>query len=467
MVTQVSVVISQNDIGLGEAKLGIDRLVSALYGPTLGCSDDPGLEIYQSRLDSMDSNAITQEASGFARAMHDVGLVSDYHATFLRWALKNDQSDIIPTALGLSNTGLDVLITYKQLVHTLIERSIFPETSQAIFGLSMMLENGILFDAPVAPSLWRQVQTDLHPDVEILLEHAFGTSLPAKIHLLAGVIALLGQPLGVSQGNNPTCQSARAISLWALNDPDFMLNAIIQVACKNNLRMHFEGKPIDSEELLHGLAGGAPLDTDPVSVIMVPHLDKLYMEMGRLCADRPEDPHKWINPEFHGWYVGREFMIAVDIKSGNLKNFDEFIRHFYSSYHPLYNGNVPVIHPQPAGIAVTDNLGVFVGWHAVTIVRVALDQDSVMRVYFYNPNNDSAQNWGHGVQVSTSGKGEQFGEASLPFNHFVSRLYLYHDDTLSTGTSFPLPEDEMQNVKELALQSWAANRIGPDLAVAL
>lgn len=464
MVTQISIVIAQNDLSLGDAKLGTDRLVSALFGPTTGCMDDPGLEAYCARLEGMDRNALLQEASGFARAMHDVGLVSDYHACFLRWALKQDQGDIVPTALGLSNTGVDVLITYKQLVHSLIEHAIYPETAQSLLGLSMMLENGILFDAPVAPSLWRQLQMDLHPDVEAVLVQAFGSAVPAKTQLLAGVISLLGQPLGISQGNNPTCQSARAISLWALNDPDFLLNAIIQVVCKNNLCFNFEGLAINSASLLNGMTETPPLDTDPVSVVLVPHLDKLYMEMGRLCSDRGEDPHKWINPEFHGWYVGRKFMIAVDVLSGNLKDHQTFLEEFYSSYHPLYNGNIPVIHPQPAGIAITDSMGTFVGWHAVTIIRVALDQDHVMRVYFFNPNSDSTQNWGQGVMVSTSGKGERYGEASLPFDQFASRLYIYHDDNLSIGGEFALPMAEIQSVMAMAEQSWAEKRLAPDHA---
>lgn len=75
-----------------------------------------------------------------------------------------------------------------------------------------------------------------------------------------------------------------------------------------------------------------------------------------------------------------------------------------------HNGNQPLIHPQPAGIAVTDSAARFIGWHAITILRVTLDQTDQMRVYFYNPNNDSGQNWGDGVTVSTAGHGERFGE---------------------------------------------------------
>jgi hypothetical protein len=34
-----------------------------------------------------------------------------------------------------------------------------------------------------------------------------------------------------------------------------------------------------------------------------------------------------------------------------------------------------------------------------------------MRVYFYNPNNDSGQDWGDGIVVSIADNGEDYGEA--------------------------------------------------------
>lgn len=47
------------------------------------------------------------------------------------------------------------------------------------------------------------------------------------------------------------------------------------------------------------------MDVDPVSLILVPHLDRIYVEMGRLCGTRDDDLHRWINPEMYGWWVGR------------------------------------------------------------------------------------------------------------------------------------------------------------------
>jgi len=458
MVTQIAIAMTQGVGDIGEARLGADRLISSLFGPTQGCLDDPGMEAYCSRLQVMDLPGLQQEAYGFARSMHDTGLVSDYHARFLRWLLENEQAQLIPDALGLSTTGLDVLRTYQDLCHRLIEEAIHPQTAQSIYGLAMLLERGILYSPPIAPGLWRQLGLRLSPQSELILRSAFGETLPPRVHLLAGVISLLGQPLGVGQGNNPTCQSARALSMWSYNDPDYLLHLIAQAARFDGILMHFEGQPIASAELPAGLVRTVPLDTDPVSMVLVPHLDRVYIEMGRLCAERQEDPHRWINPEFHGWWVGREFVIAVDVASGKLKDYDAYLEHFYSSYHPLYNGNQPLIHPQPAGVAVTDSAARFVGWHAITLIRVALDQEDVVRVYFYNPNNDSGQDWGNDVIVSTQGHGERFGEASLPFAQLASRLYIFHDDPVAEGSHDPVPAAEITVAREMALASWATSR---------
>lgn len=459
MVSQLAITLSKGAGDIGDARLGADRLISALFGPTQGCQDDPGLEVYRSRLDAMDAGGLQQEAYSFSRAMHDVGLVSDYHAVFLPWLLENGHEYLISDALGLSSTGLDSLRSYQDLNHELIRQAIFPETAQAVYGFSLMLERGLLYASPIAPALWRQLGMQLSPRATELLGIAFGNTRKANVHLLAGVIELLGQPLGVGQGANPTCQSARAISMWAFNDPDYLLHLVAQAACFDSIMMHFEGTAIASADLPVGLARTLPLDTDPVSVLLVPHLDRVYNEMGRLCDDRGEDAHRWINPEFHGWWVGRQFLIAVDVQTGRLHHYDIFLAQFYRSYNPLYNGNQPVIHPQPAGVAVTDSSARFVGWHAITLIRVGLDQTGTMRVYFYNPNNDSGQNWGNEVIVSTQGFGERFGESSLPFAQLASRLYIFHDDPIVQATSGEIPRQELEEVKQMATNSWAQERL--------
>jgi hypothetical protein len=458
MIVQIALAIAQGGAGLGDARLGADRLISALFGPTNLCREDPGISVYHERLAAADERVLQAEASGMARAMHDTGLVSDYHAAFLRWILDHGHGHLLPEALGLSSTGLDALRCYEPLVHRLIAEAVYPGTAQAALGIALMLERGILYSPPIAPSLWRLLGMPLSPASESALQAAFGVALPVRVHLLAGVMMLLGQPLGIGQGNNPTCQAARALSMWALNDPDYLFWLIAQVSRNDRIVIHFEGQPLDSALLPFGLASPMLLDADPVSVLLVPHLDRIYAEMGRRVADRGEDPHRWINPELHGWWVGREFHIAVDVATGKLKDYERFLRDFHAAYHPIYNGNQPVIHPQPAGIAVTDSAGGFVGWHAISIIRVALDQSGEMRVYFFNPNNDSGQDWGQGIVVSTHGNGERFGEGSLPFGQFASRLYIFHDDGLFDEQMLPVPDAEIDAIVRLGRESWALER---------
>ncbi|WP_421843627.1 hypothetical protein [Marinobacter algicola] len=458
MITQIALCRIDPNVDLGGAGQGAERLISSLYGPTQACREDPGIPIYQERLQSMDAVALQGEATGFARSMHDTGLVSPYHATFVRHILER-QDALLTEALGLSSTGRDCLLCYKDLVHELINEGVYPETAQGLYGLALMLERGILYQPPLAPALWRQARLSICPHARERIQLAYGYQPQPKAWLLQGVLNMLGQPLGVGQGNNPTCQSARALSMWAYNDPDYLLQMVAWAARDNEIIMHFEGIPVSSSSSQGGVASEVTLDLDPVSLVVVPHLDRIYAEMGRLCMDRQGDPHQWVNPEFHGWSAGRGFRINVDVATGDLEDLDTFLRHFYASYHPYYNGNQPLIHPQPAGVAVTDSAARFIGWHAITILRVTLDPEDVMRVYFFNPNNDSGQNWGDDVVVSTSRKGERFGEASLPFEQFASRLYIFHFDPLERGEPADVGEEELERVISRVHRSWGRDRL--------
>lgn len=459
MITQIAITRANPDIDLGSSGQGVDRLVSSLFGPTQACREDPGVDLYQERIDSMDAYNLQNEATGFARAMHDTGLVSPYHATLLRHLL--DQGPhLLSEGLGLSSTGRDCLLCYRQLVRSLIRESIYPETAQAVYGLALMLERGILYQPPVAPALWRQMGLLLSASARERLEVVFGPAPSAQARLLEGVLCVLGQPLGVGQGNNPTCQSARALSMWAYNDPDYLLQIVAWAARDDEVIFHFEGQQISSRESLSGVAREfSALELDSVSLVVAPHLDRIYAEMGRRCIGRDGDPHRWVNPEFHGWWCGRGFRINVDVATGKLVDLDGFLRHFYASFHPFYNGNQPVIHPQPIGVAVTDSAARFIGWHAITILRVTLDPQGAMRIYFFNPNNDSAQDWGDGVVVSTSGNDERFGEASLPFEQFASRLYIFHYDPLEYGVLADVASEELARVIDLVHRSWGATRL--------
>jgi hypothetical protein len=459
MITSVAVYLHGDANGVpGASARGAERLISALYGPTRGCQEDPGLGVFEARLPHMDEQALRNEALGFGRAMHDTGLVSPYHPVFLRYVLEH-APDLVPATLGLSSTGAEALMSYSELTHELIRMAIWPETAQAVYGLAALLERGVLFSDPVPPALWRQVHLSLTPEAEQRLGVVEpGVHPSARAHLLAGVINMLGHPRGVGQGNNPTCQSARALSMWAANAPDYLLQIVAWAARDNDVITHFEGKRLSSAALIAQQASLSLRDVDPVSRVTVPHLDAIYMEMGRLCADRGEDPHRWVNPEFHGWWVGRGFAIVVDVGNGALVDVEGFVQRFYACYHPFYNGNNPVLHPQPAGIAVTDSAAKFVGWHAIAIERVALDPEGVMRVYFVNPNNDSTQDWGNGVMVATEGTGERYGESSLPFEQFVSRLYIFHFDPRDEAADAEVPVDAIERIADLARNSWAAGR---------
>ncbi|MDP4558345.1 hypothetical protein Q9247_11715 [Halomonas meridiana] len=458
MITQIALCQANPEIDLGASGHGADRLVSSLYGPTQACREDPGIDIYRARLERMDNATLQAESTGFARAMHDTGLVSPYHAVLLRYLLE-EGDHLLSEALGLSSTGRDCLLCYRELVHALIRSGVYPATAQAVYGLALLLERGILYQPPVAPAMWRQLNLQLSEWAEARLSLAYGEVASPRARLIEGVLCMLGLPLGVGQGNNPTCQSARALSMWAYNDPDYLLQMVTWAARDDEIIMHFEGQPISSNESVSGVAAELPMDLDPVSLIVVPHLDRIYAEMGRRCIGREGDPHRWVNPEFHGWWSGRGFSINVDVATGKLSGVDTFIRHFYASYHPYYNGNQPLIHPQPAGIAVTDSAARFIGWHAITILRASLDPNDVMRIYFYNPNNDSGQDWGDGVKVSTSGNGERFGEASLPFEQFTSRLYIYHYDPLERGELATVTDEELERVKGFLHRSWGATRL--------
>ncbi|WP_010542176.1 hypothetical protein [Dietzia alimentaria] len=460
-ITQIAIARQNPDMDMSRGGVGVDRLITSIYGTTEASREDPGVDVYRSRLESMDEGDLQYEATGFARSMHDTGLVSPYHPVLLRF-LREQGSLLLVEALGLSSTGRESLLSFHGLVDALIDAAVHPETAQAVYGLALLLERGILFQPPVAPALWRQLALPLSEHAAERLHMAFGSAHEGRVWLLAGTLSMLGQPLGVGQGDNPTCQSARAMSMWAYNDPDYLLQTIVRAARDDEVIMHFEGRPISSQEVDAGLAATQPVDLDPVSLLVVPHLDRIYAEMGRQCIDREGDPHRWVNPEFHGWWAARGFRINVDVATGRLSGLDDFLRHFYGSYHPMHNGNQPLIHPQPAGVAVTDSSARFVGWHAITILRAALDPDDVMRVYFFNPNNDSGQDWGDGVVVSTAGHGERFGESSLPFEQFASRLYIFHFDPLEPGETSSVTQDEIDQATGYLHRSWGADRL-PEL----
>ena len=51
------------------------------------------------------------------------------------------------------------------------------------------------------------------------------------------------------------------------------------------------GAPVSSARSVGGVASEVTLDLDPVSLVVVPHLDRIYVEMGRLCVGLGRQSH--------------------------------------------------------------------------------------------------------------------------------------------------------------------------------
>ena len=439
-----------------EAVIEARRLIAALHGPS-ACAAARSLDEYRDAIAALEPEDLDEEARIFGDAMAGTGLVSPQHAVLLRY-LVDQAPELLPDALALDRVGQVSLEENRGLIAEIIRFAIRPETARCIYGLSRLLERGTLFFPPVAPGLRRLMVLPIHPEVERQLQEAseWPDPPPGKVLLLAGTLSVLGQPRGVDQGHNPTCQAARAISMWAQNDVGYLLELIARGARDDELVMHFEGDAIHSGELSFGLAQTLHTELDPVSLVLTPHLDRIYMEMSRRTIGRVGDGHRWVNPEFHGWWVYRGFDEVLDEVDGGIRECDEFIRLFHAAYHPEYNGGRQLVYVQPCGVAVTDHDGNFVGWHAIAIQRVARDADGVWRVYFFNPNRDKGQNWGQGVVTSTHDHGEFEGESSLPFEQFASRLYVFHYKDIELGDPDAVPADTVASIRDAIAASWAA-----------
>ena len=431
--------------------------IHALKGPSrlsrAGSRDD-----YVAALAALDTNALAEEAQTFGDAMARTGLVSAQHADLL-CHLVDRAPELVGPALALNAVGKVSLGAHQTLISELIKFAIRRETARSIYGLSKLLEQGMTFIRPVLPGLRRLMVLAINPEVAATLREASEWTDPpdANVLLLAGTLSVLGQPRGVDQGLNPTCQSARAISLWAQNDVGYLLELIAYAARENDLVLQFEGLNIRASELTFGLATDLHTELDPVSLLLTPHLDRIYMEMSRHTIGRIGDGHRWVNPELHGWWVHRGFGELIDTASGTVTRCDEFIRDFHAAYHPLYNGGRDLVYAQPCGIATTNHQGALVGWHAISIQRVAFDPAGEWRVYFFNPNRDKEQNWGQGIVTSTHDHGELEGESSLPFEQFLARVYVFHYKTRETGDPSRIPADAVARVRRRIAESWAAD----------
>ncbi|MDZ7771118.1 MAG: hypothetical protein U5K38_19810 [Woeseiaceae bacterium] len=195
------------------------RLIDALEGPTVLSRQSPGTGEYKHALGELDESTLKDEARTFGTRMDETGLVSRSHATLLHH-LADTHPHLLADALALDNVGRTSLDEHLRLIIEIIHRAVLPETARCIYGLSRLLNRGILFFQPVAPGLRHIMVARIEPTVAAQLQAASPMEDPpdANALLLAGTLSVLGQPRGVDQGHNPTCQAARAISLWSHND---------------------------------------------------------------------------------------------------------------------------------------------------------------------------------------------------------------------------------------------------------
>ncbi len=435
-----------------DQKLGY--YLDAYYQPTELAQQSEDLTDYEKQLQTLDQNALQEESEALGNIMEETGLVSDYHVTLVRH-LGQEEPDLLKSALALNEKGHSELKNHTKFVQKLIKRAVLPVSKQVVYGLSGTLKRNMLSRPPVYKGLANLFELTLDEQVEKDLHRSVGDdTIDAHSLLVGGSLQLLGDPLGIGQGMNPTCQAARGISLWSQHAPGKLLKYITTAAQQNRLTFRFEGQALKSDGLAEGLAPDLDYNLDPVSIILVPHLDRIYNEMMRRAGMRGEDPHKWVNPALYGHWISTGFFSAFNQMTNTIDNFDEFVRTFYWSYHPDYNGGQDLVYPSPVGLFITSSHGDLLGFHAISLLRVAEGPGGEMRAYFLNPNNEGRQNWGQGIKPTVFGNGERSGESSLPFYQFVARVYAYHYNASDLDDSVQLDEEEINEVKLLARESW-------------
>jgi hypothetical protein len=428
----------------------------AVEGPTELSRKYPQYVEYRTAVKEADRDTLAQEAHDFAESMYATGLVAAHHAILLRH-LRAKEHELLPLALHLNDLGAAELAQNAETVDQLIQVAVLPGTAQSIYGLRGVLERGLLSRQEVTAGLTRLITLDLTTDVRRMLlrqrERKSGNT--ANSVLVAGTLSVLGSPLGVGQGRNPTCQAARGISLWAQHAPGFLIELIIAASRDGAIDLPFEGKTWRSDQLHSSKSLELDLDLDPVSVVLVPHLDRLYDQLMKLVALRGEDGHKWVNPALYGRWVPTGFASVFSNPAQTVvSGYEDFVRRFFATHHPAYNDGHALMYPNPVGLCVTNSHGEYLGPHAVSLQRIEPDPRGQLRAYFYNPNNEGRQNWGEDVRPSVSGHGENPGESSLPFDDFVARLYAFHYNPYEEGDAYAVPDLDLKRIEAAARNSW-------------
>lgn len=402
-------------VGLQKADSNLMHYKNAVYSPS-DMAASTG-ESYENKLKASKDVLLIREAEQLRASMQQTGLVSPFHALFLNYVSK-EKPYLLQSILAADKKAKENLQSNLHFVSSLITSAITVKTRRSIYGLMRLLQRDI-FTNELKEEMKKLMEVPIHDKMKSKLSavHKVTNTDEMRSLLVSEMISILGQPLGIGQGFNPTCQSTRALSYWSQKEPVMLLAMFNQFLQHGKITMDFEGRTISSDTLpLVQLVDEIHIDT--ISLIFIPHLDSIYFEMLNSVKRIGQDPHKWINPAFHikGIWTG-----FSDVYSDF-----EFKAKFRRYYHPSSNPDVNKGLPQPAGITIYNHSGQVLGAHAVLIQRVAPDPSGCIRVYFYNPNNDSLQVWGNAIRTSVAKNGEQAGESSLPFDDFLSFLYAFH-----------------------------------------
>jgi hypothetical protein len=433
----------------------LDPFFKSVYGPTpLSAQCEHPLD-YRSAIKKLEINELEKEAVNFGALLKETGIGTIYGVILIRHLVKN-APHLVTLCLGLNDSGVAHFNEHQQLVLNIIKMAIRPTTSNTLYGLSCVLERHLLSQSAVLSGIENLVSLTIDAEVSkrLLKRKKYHDSITPNALIISGLISVLGQPLGIGQGKNPTCQAARGISLWSQYNPSYLIDLLVLASRNNVLEFQFEGQLLKSTDYLDTNSDHFDPQLDAVSLVLVPHLNVLYGEMLRRCHARGEDPHKWVNPAMYGRLVNFGFESVLDFSQTVVRDYENFVRRFYSTHHPEYSDANNKAYANPVGIFITNSHGAMIGLHAVSIQRVDEDESGQTRVYFFNPNNEGRQNWGQGVRPTVHGHDEIMGESSLPFDQFASRLYAYHFNPYEEGDGFAVPEESINKVTALAKSSW-------------
>lgn len=439
------------------------RFVNAAFHPTPAAAENPAPAHYRRFVRKTSRKNLLKECRTMGNSMLQTSLVAPQHLALVQYLAEQNDTESLAMALSLNAHGTAELERHQELVAQLISDYLNQANPQALYGLARVLQRNLFSRRITRNALLRLLDISIHQEVAQSLRKSNLTrfrATPQQI-LVSGILSILGHPLGVRQGNNPTCQSARAISMWSRHAPGKLINYLIDAATTNNLIFRYEGDLLESRLIHAGLIRQFDHKLDPVSVVLVPHLDMIYNEMMRRAGVKHfgQDPHVSVNPAFYGHWIQTGFQSVYNPTLNAIDAFDQFVRIFFASFHPDYNGGYHMVYPVPIGIFITDARANMLGFHAISLLRVerAIDSDH-FRAYFFNPNSEGKQNWGQNITPTVARNGERPGESSLPFIEFCSRVYAFHYNQLQVSDK---PEKvqsaQVAQVRDLAVNSWGKN----------